>query len=576
MPQVLGLTVEITAANADEVIAKLKALGATAGGETKQGVGELDRTLGDLKGTLLGLVGLGGIVESLKTLAEAGIEASDATRLLNFSMEKAGVDLRVYGDQIHAAVEATSALGLSTEAQTTSALQRLTLITGDANWSLQHLSTAQDLAAATGVDLTTAAIELGRAYNGVWIQLQRAGLVTKDTQDKMDTLIRKVSGASQQMTEGAGLWHKILTSFKDDIEHVGEAALNALAKVHRFFLATGLEKEAPMSLPPLTVSMPPNTPGMGVSVTARQKSPEEARLAFLEYQKQGLEIQLKETKDLGERLRILNDIADLDQKINEYLKKANELSAAQQFYADRIRAAIEGAVKAEERLKDVNQPLADIINPKLSPTAGQYNNPDAFGTQQHLPFDFGITQWYNALKAQQQRIKDAAIDIGSAIYDGVETGMTRKKGGLGAAFLAMTADVLRGLGEMIMRMAGPIAVFGKLMLALQEAITSNPIFAGAVAIVVAAALTALASSLSASASGSSSGGSGSFRMSNLSGVSMTQYLTPSPGTPFAAGHPYPGGVMQPVFNIFGPNDPTVQRSLAQAMQNVARRNFRTS
>ena len=152
------------------------------------------------------------VLDWMKEFARDGLEAARAMQLLNNQLELTAPGMTYLQDSAKDAIEQVSGLGESTDKDLTTALQRLILITGDAAWSIQHLQTAQDIAAATGMDLVTSATDLGRAYNGVWIQLERLGLVTKEQVESggaMDALIQKTQDMTAAANEGAGAWHKL-------------------------------------------------------------------------------------------------------------------------------------------------------------------------------------------------------------------------------------------------------------------------------------------------------------------------------------------------------------------------------
>jgi hypothetical protein len=101
-----------------------------------------------------------------------GASGKQATQQLDAAITNSGHNAGTYKDRIDAAVKSQEKFG-NTAVQTKGALQILTQATGDPAKALQYLGTASDLAAAKHEDLTTAAGQLGKAYNG-------AGRILKD------------------------------------------------------------------------------------------------------------------------------------------------------------------------------------------------------------------------------------------------------------------------------------------------------------------------------------------------------------------------------------------------------------
>jgi|SRR5580765_306558 len=135
--------------------------GALAGVDTAMSqVGEHGKKTGAV------MMGVGG------TMAGVGVALSalgDKEKVSHSQLQQAitntGKSYDDYAEHIEAAAKHNERFGYTTH-QTDDALRILTQATGDPKKALDLLGTATDLAAAKHVDLTTAATQMGRAYNG--------------------------------------------------------------------------------------------------------------------------------------------------------------------------------------------------------------------------------------------------------------------------------------------------------------------------------------------------------------------------------------------------------------------------
>lgn len=558
MAQILGLDVQIRADSADEASAKLRALGQVAQGEATQGVSALDGALSSLKSSLLGIIGIGGVGELFRTMAEQGLEAHDATVLLNQSVKNLGLDLAVYREQLDRTVESTSALGLSTEAQASQALQRLILITGNVAFATQHLSTVQDLAAATGYSLEQAATLLGRAYNGVWIQLERTGLVTKEMVESggaMDQLINKVHGASAALGEGAGEWHKWWTEIKNGLEDAGGGMLDWLARAVDLYrqlnpelaMMDAVQQRATLSLPGLTVMA--GAPGAHVMPEVDIQSGDKAQIDALK-------------------------AAQKYREEHPWLQGWNNRSGP--------------AFNPANFPAFTNPDIGVDVNALLTQQTTSIGGLGAQGGQTTEDSNNRLKQLMDLWKQYQKQVEESAKvsdamtasigDAWSRMFQSMSNAMEKAFEGkkVGSVFKELGQSILQGFGQMFQEQGAALLQYGVIMLGLMP-LLSNPFTSGPAAIAAGIALEALGAAFNAIASSNAAPGSGSSAggaQSQVSphGVSSTSYLLPTGGQPFAAGEKYPG-LVQPVFNVIGSGDPRAQADIMTLLNKAVGRGY---
>lgn len=114
------------------------------------------------------------------------------------------------------------------------AMNRLVISTGDVEESQKLLNVALDASVATGKDVGTVALALGKAYNGNAASLGRLGFAYKDQQGNLLTfqqILENVTKATQGQAEAAGNaepWKKFQVSVDEAKEAVGGALLPAV------------------------------------------------------------------------------------------------------------------------------------------------------------------------------------------------------------------------------------------------------------------------------------------------------------------------------------------------------------
>jgi hypothetical protein len=161
----------------------------------------LEQLSGHGKETSTVLMGMGAVALGAGiALQTAASSDQRAHAQLQAAVKATGNSYAQYADQIDAAVKHQTKFG-DTSAQTQDALRKLTTATHDPAEALKLLSTATDLAAAKHEDLSTAAGQLGKVYNGNTKLLKEYGIevdkhtkLTADNQTATQALANVLSG----------------------------------------------------------------------------------------------------------------------------------------------------------------------------------------------------------------------------------------------------------------------------------------------------------------------------------------------------------------------------------------------
>jgi hypothetical protein len=166
------------------------------------------------------LVGVGAGLQALGSKDQA------AHQQLQASIEATGQSYEDYAGQVEAAIGHQEKFG-DTAGQTQDALRLLTQATHDPQQALDLLSTATDIAAAKHEDLSTAATQLGKVYNGNTKLLKEYGIVidkntglTKDGKTAMQALADVTGG---QASAAADTFTGHLNAIKAHIEDAAAA-----------------------------------------------------------------------------------------------------------------------------------------------------------------------------------------------------------------------------------------------------------------------------------------------------------------------------------------------------------------
>lgn len=130
---------------------------------------------------------------------------------------------------------AQSEISAYSKGQLRDALTQLTTTTGDANKSLDLLQVTTDLARRKHIDLSTAAVQVGRAYNGNTTALKRMGIeMPKGAKgmEVIDMLQKRVAGSAKTYGDSAaGAQDKYKNSLKSLQSQVGTALLPSLTSL---------------------------------------------------------------------------------------------------------------------------------------------------------------------------------------------------------------------------------------------------------------------------------------------------------------------------------------------------------
>jgi hypothetical protein len=138
---------------------------------------------GHAKKTSDKMIGLGGAAAGVGLgLAALGSKDQAAHQQLQASITATGHSYSQYGDQVEAAIKHQEKFG-NTADDTQGALRVLTSATHDPTEALKLLNTTTDLAAAKHEDLTAAAGQVGKAYNGSARIFKEFGVVVTKNKD---------------------------------------------------------------------------------------------------------------------------------------------------------------------------------------------------------------------------------------------------------------------------------------------------------------------------------------------------------------------------------------------------------
>jgi hypothetical protein len=197
-------------------------------------LGALDTTFGVLvdhaKGIGTTMMGVGGGVLALgATLSAFGSKEAAAHQQLQAAIGATGHSYDTYSDAIERAIKHQENYGHSS-AETQDALRLLTEATHDPKKAIDLLGTASNVAAAKHEDLSTAAGQLGKVYNGNTRLLKEFGVNidknTKQTADgktAMQALAEVTAGQASAATDTfAGKLNALKTKLEDQVSTLGQ------------------------------------------------------------------------------------------------------------------------------------------------------------------------------------------------------------------------------------------------------------------------------------------------------------------------------------------------------------------
>jgi hypothetical protein len=198
-------------------------------------VGALEGTFKKLAAGIIGALTIRAVFNFGKEILAAAAEEEAAFAGLQQSIENTGA---AYADA-EGAVKSyikqqmkTTAFG---EEEQVKAIQALTEITGDYSQALDLATLAEDLAAAKGMDLTTAAELVGKVAKGNTGMLARYGIVIDKDADATQALAimsQKFSGQAAKMGQtGAGAMKRFSNQVGELKDTLGRALLPAIGQV---------------------------------------------------------------------------------------------------------------------------------------------------------------------------------------------------------------------------------------------------------------------------------------------------------------------------------------------------------
>lgn len=156
-------------------------------------------------------VGIAGIAEGIKTLAEAASEHQSAVALTEKTVENAGASWRVYGGTVETALDKQArASGISFQ-ELYQGFIRLETQLKDTPKALHALGLAEDVARARHIQLGVAATALARASTGNIQSLSRLGIVIAKVSPLTDELKQKlldITTAQEAQTEAGAKQYK--------------------------------------------------------------------------------------------------------------------------------------------------------------------------------------------------------------------------------------------------------------------------------------------------------------------------------------------------------------------------------
>jgi hypothetical protein len=174
-------------------------------------VGGIDNLVNHSKGVGPALMGAGAALTGLGAgLSAFGSKEQASHQQLQAAIQATGHDYEEFGGQIEEAIKHGENFGKSAH-ETDQALQILTQATHDPQKALDMLGTAFDLSAAKHEDLSTAATQLGRTFNGNTKLLKEFGVVAGPAAVKATKELEAAQKAADTAAEGVTKAHQKLS-----------------------------------------------------------------------------------------------------------------------------------------------------------------------------------------------------------------------------------------------------------------------------------------------------------------------------------------------------------------------------
>lgn len=218
---IFTLVGKIAIAGMEEANQKMKGLEATFKANEKN-----IRTLGTVM-TAVGAV----VTAALIAATKAALDEEVGINKLDAALKNVGQSYTGLKDEIEAAIDATMRKTNYADDEQREALTQLVRITGSYEGALEQLQAATDLAAKNSMDLSSAAILVGRTAAGGTVELSRYGVVVaKDATatEKLAAMQKQLKGSA----EAAANPLKILSNQVEDLaEKIGEQLVPFLKNV---------------------------------------------------------------------------------------------------------------------------------------------------------------------------------------------------------------------------------------------------------------------------------------------------------------------------------------------------------
>ena len=349
--------------------------GKKAFSDTSKSVSALDNNVKKLGKSLAAVFGAQQLLKFTKNAASAFIEDQrEATRL---AMAVKNLGLAFEAPAIEDYIQKLSRLSGVTDSQLRPSMQALLQITGSVTESQKILNQALDVAAATGIDVSTVAQDIGRAYTGNTrglrkynLGLTQAELTTSsyvDVQARLNTLFGGANSAQLQTyagqmsllavatseaseTIGKGLIDALITvtdskdvtDFVNKIDSVAQRISNAIGSVSRFIQVIKL-------LPSATGSDDPRLRAIFDPARNAQPLTSTNVLGISTLQKQ----EAQRRKVESDAMKRAKELLSIQKKNLDTQKKQNALNKASKtlnLEAISIEAALKGQISETDRL----------------------------------------------------------------------------------------------------------------------------------------------------------------------------------------------------------------------------------
>ena len=213
----------------------------TALDELRNRAGKAFKAIGKAAAIATGALA-GGLAASVKAAAEDAQEQAKLAKTLKNNTNATD-------DQVDSIEKAIGAMSLATgvaDSKLRKGLENLARATGSSELSMETLALAMDISAATGKDLDSVTLALGKAYNGQFTALKKLGVPlsesvtdTKDFAGAMGELNMAFGGTQAAIADtAAGRFERLKVAFSESAETLGAALLPALETITGFATRT--------------------------------------------------------------------------------------------------------------------------------------------------------------------------------------------------------------------------------------------------------------------------------------------------------------------------------------------------